>query len=367
MLLTLCISILSEVIFSQDDCPYPTGQATLCSSFRPNTTYSYLGSVTSTSNLGVVGWSSTDVYISSTLTVNSNFTITNCNLIFSSSGKIIVSTNGVLTSTGSKYFSQNCTAAGWDGIKFESNGQGNFQTCHFEDAAFAIRIVSAQAKVSLYNNYFNRNDIGVYADNKPVNALIVKNEFTCTSNTYTGQRSSAGIKVVNGSISIGLPSVAFSGFVDFRNTFSNLRNGISATTSTINVQNCYFTCNVFHGIQTLFGTAYIGKPGSLYFPTTTIFEYNNQDIEAKGTVLEITNCNMSNCNTSNIVSEGNQYAEYINIHHNTISVDLLDSDLPTTKSKSAIFLVRSSGAQVLLLLQIKFKITKSPLLLMELE
>jgi hypothetical protein len=196
-------------------CPYPTGAATLCEQhphFNPTVT---IQTPTSTSSFLNSSWVGQSAYLDAALTVNTPFSISNSVFKMGPNGKIIVS-NGNLNCILSSFFS--CAASGWAGIRAEVGAQVTFVFNHVEDAQNAIDIASSAATLVIASNYFNRNNIGIRANIVSANALVAGNTFDCTSNTYTGFRSEAGIRIAKAFLAV------------FRSSTRTSRSSTSSTT-----------------------------------------------------------------------------------------------------------------------------------------
>ncbi|MFZ4783823.1 MAG: hypothetical protein ACOYLC_16030, partial [Armatimonadaceae bacterium] len=120
-------------------------QQTLCQqiggNFVPNITIGINeNSVTTTSSLlGIAGWTNQKVLINGTLVVNSNFLISGCSLKMGKNAVIRIDPNITFQSVLSKYF--RCGSDFWTGF-VAMGGTANFWFNQIEDASIAIDIKS---------------------------------------------------------------------------------------------------------------------------------------------------------------------------------------------------------------------------------
>jgi hypothetical protein len=284
------------------------------------------------------GWFNVTKCLNTTLIVDSEFEINNCVFKMGTNGLIKVVTGGELTLLNSEIFS--CASTGWEGIRVEGFGQLTLEGNHIEDAQSAITIADKKAISFIRDNRFNRNDIGIKVAGVSANALVTGNAFECTSVTFTGDRSTAGVYLAEGSITVGVAAV---NPVGNANSFNNQKMGIYATDATVRVRHSNFNCSTQHGIYVENSFLYIsevGNSGNL----RCNFNTNQQDIMAVGSNLDITKGIFRNCLTDNIYSRNNTAAQSINISNNDIEIPLTQ-DVNVSK-KSGIYLERSTGAVV---------------------
>lgn len=137
-------------------------------------------SPTTTSSLGVTGWTGKKIIIYGTLKINTVFTISNCIIRMQPGARIEIESNANTSFSFNKIFT--CGLI-WNGIQVNpaSKGMIYFSYNRIEDAYYALTIQSPDAKINLYANNFNRNAIGIAANGIAVNALLTANLFNKTS------------------------------------------------------------------------------------------------------------------------------------------------------------------------------------------
>ncbi len=315
--------IFDKTCPAQNVCPWPVNNIKLCDQYPNFETTTQITSPTFTSGLSVTGWTGKKVFINSLLTVNTHFTILDCAIKFGPHGSIQVIGGGKLSSFYSKYFSENVN--GWNGILIEEMGQLEFENNFVEDARKAIQIYSSSSNIIIAFNSFNRNDIGIYIRAKWANALIIANQFNCTSPLYCPiggtLRSTAGIYLDNTVASIGAPLLTFALTT---NGFRNMQDGIYSSSSLLNFNLGSFNCNVGNGIHAIGGTANISGAVNFWDASQSFkntFDHNRRDVRAEGVDLNLAAGVHTNCETNNIESALNQNAEEINIHNNNLTID----------------------------------------------
>jgi Secretion system C-terminal sorting domain len=328
---------------SQDiECKFPTDELTLCQqnpSFEPK--FKILSS-TSTSTwipVPIFGnpptWNGEDVYIDGTITVNTVFNMYNCNIKMGPNGRIVVISGGQFICSGNKFFG----CALWPGIKVEGTGKIGFFLNHIEDAQKAIEIVSADADITIGYNRFNRNVVGIYVDHVASNALIGGNVFDCTSNTYAGFYSEAGIRMLGATLTVGLP-IAADPFV--RNNFRYQNRGIDCLESSIlHLHHADFRCCFDRAIYSDLGTVNVLESQNSsggHFKNS--FIHNFWDISSSGTSLNVRNSYFDGCLTANIYSFNNTLAQFISITNDSI---VITPEQSISSNKIGISVERSSG------------------------
>lgn len=329
LILFTFLTSLSAQPFVQ--CTYPSG-STLCQSVSFHPTIN-ITSNTSTSALLTSSWSSQDVYINATLTVNSTFTIGYSNLKFGPNGKIVVS-NAYLFCTTNNFFS--CSATGWKGIRVDpGTGTLDFFYNNMEDAQIGIDIASNTA-IRILWNYFNRNNIDINVFNCTPNALIAGNRFNCTSATYTGSRSLTGIMIRSAVLTVGTPT----GSSFTKNTFVDHERQIECYQgSVLNLHYADFFCANDNAVYSEYSTIVLTAANGSALRNT--FSNNFQDILTIATNSTIEFSDFYHCTTDNIRCWFNYNQEIINILDNTITID--DVSPMSLISKVGIDLDRSSG------------------------
>ncbi len=335
----LLLVLLPDFSYAQDiSCPYPVNESTLCNEkFKPD--FEITSATTSESLIPLYGnppvWNSYDVYINATLTVKTTFSMYNCNIKMGPNGRIIVTDGGHFICSTNQFFGCNL----WPGITVEGTGELDFFLNHIEDAEKAIEITSDNAILSVAFNVFNRNVVGIYVDQAAPNALIAANLFDCTSDTYAGAPSEAGIRLNKAMLTIGVPT-AISPFS--RNDFRYQKIGIDCqSSSTLQSYYADFRCCFEFGVKADEGTTYIQEtqnPGGGYYKNS--FIHNLTDIFASGTNLDVRYSYFDGCLTDNILALDNNAAQLISITHDSIVITGNNTATPT---KSGIVVERSSG------------------------
>ncbi len=288
------------------------------------------------------GWFNEQKCLNNTLLVNSFFEISNCIIKMGPNAKIVVTSGGNLDCHDTKIFGCGEDNGSWIGIEMIGTGFLDFRRNHVEDATIAINIIEKTTGLYVGDNLFNRNNVDISASGISVNAIVVGNTFDCTSNTYTGDRSSVGINLSGASMTIGLSQLGQSGS---KNIFNRHKIAIKAVGGSIaRIGYCDFNCNITHGILGLASTIYVNELGTnLGFYNT--FRSNQQDIRSVRCNLEVIGNEFYDCRTDNIRSESNFTGEVINIIDNFIEVPLAQD--PGVLKKTAIYLERSTGADAI--------------------
>jgi len=308
-------------------------QATLCQHFDENftpdvTIGTWPSSFTTTSSLGITGWTGQKIEINGILSVNTNFQIQNCTLRMGKNAVIRIEPSVTFGSTTSKYF--RCLST-WKGFEV-MGGTANFLFNHIEDAEFAVDVKSSTASLIIAGNYFNRNRIGVNAAGIAVNAIIVANEFNSTSRVNGSTAPSfAGVQLTDcPSAMIGLTAQ----IPGYRNVFKGQTHGIILSNSTSSVGLSTFYRN-FTGITANQSNIIVrGVDANL----RSLFVQNHNDIRTTRTSMEVFHCFMDSCRANNISSLTNNSQERVHIHDNTIRVTYEPSP---TNGKIGISLDRS--------------------------
>ena len=321
-------------------CPFPTIWPTLCQLQGEFVPQFQITQPTSTNTWLGQGWTNNRIFINATVTVNNSFSFTNCDLNFGPLGRILVVTNGHLTSTNTDYFSCG-SVTGWPGIRVDGGGMLSFTDGNrVQDAQIAIDIASS-SPIIITGNTFDRNDVGINAFLVQANAFIVGNTFDCTSNTYTGQRSAAGVRTKKAVITLG---TAAANDVNMKNIFRNQVRAIDILpASTVSIYYVDISCSSEVGLyaegSNVFFNAIPFNPAN---PPSykNLFTNNRADILTKRTNLNLAYSDFTECQTDNIKSIENTNAETIFIEYNYIRIN---NDNSLTNSKNGIYLERSSG------------------------
>ena len=196
--------------------------------------------------------------------VTQQYSFQNCELNFAPEAKIVVEPNTILSFYGNppgENFLHGCGAM-WQGIEVESGGHLNFLYNRIEDAEYAIKL-NNNAEISILNNTFDRNFIGVYMppsiDQLPQNYIgfrtFESNIFDCTaplSTPYTGQQSDPALPQQQDITFAGVLLNDISGNYigpyapeeSLANIFRNISNGI-----VLNRCNFLVRYNIFQNIQ----------------------------------------------------------------------------------------------------------------------
>ncbi len=119
-----------------------------------------------------------------TITINNgaHLLLTNTNVIFDASTKIVINGTGKLTVTKS-YLRAGCNTM-WDGIYVNGTGLITFNDSRIEDATSALNDVNGTASFNLTGNVFNKNDVGFNLQTQKSagsNFNLQKNIFTCSN------------------------------------------------------------------------------------------------------------------------------------------------------------------------------------------
>lgn len=259
----------------------------------------------------------------------------NCTIKLGPNGHIVVTDDGHFTCSTNELFG--CDL--WQGITVEGTGVLDFFLNRIEDAQKAIAITSDNAVVSIGFNWFNRNVVGIYADQSASNALIVANVFDCTSDTYDGAPSEAGIRLYKSTLTVGVPTAT----TPFgRNDFKYQTRGIDCLdASVLQLYHADFRCCFELGIRADAGTADIVEtqnPGGGHYENS--FIHNYADIYTNGTNLDVRNSYFDGCLTDNIYAANNTMAQFVSITNDSI---VITADTIASKVKTGIILDRSTG------------------------
>jgi hypothetical protein len=333
--LILTIQLFASTLNAQvsNTCTFPTNEITLCNLYGGELPDISITTPTQSINLPS-GWDQKVVYINTLFTVNSPFTIENCNIKFGPFGQLLVVAGGELNCLGTKLFS--CEPDGWQGI-IASGGVLIMTACEIEDALNGILINNNNAQLVITYNKFNRNRGGIFVlSNVLANAFIMGNVFNATTNNFLGEKPLYGILVQNGGFAtIGTPNPSHP---KNRNVFVNQMTGISSNQAVSNILFAEFNCNAQRAIGAAGGTCNV-KGINEY---RNLFSKNLIDIVSSGTNLVVNRSDFRDCISKNILCGVNNNAPTIQI--NKFNYFETDNDNSINTSKKCIELQRSSGA-----------------------
>jgi hypothetical protein len=293
-------------------------QQTLCQqiggNFVPNITVgSNDNSITTTSSLlGIAGWTNQKVLINGTLVVNSNFLISGCSLKMGKNAVIRIDPNITFQSALSKYF--RCGSDFWKGF-VAMGGTANFWFNQIEDASIAIDIKSSSANLVVVGNKINRNNKGIFASGVAVNAIVAANTFDCTSplNGSALPFAFAGIELSKCSAVIGRTD----NVPAYRNVFKKQNFGIKLSKTTITVGLSTFNNN---GIGVSADSSSNVTVRGVDAGLTTNTSLNGKDIYTERSSLKVFHCLLDSCKEDNISALNNKNLEEIHVFDNTIRI-----------------------------------------------
>lgn len=225
-------------------------------------------------------------------------------------GAAIVVRNGSQLAVTNSSDLHGCSAM-WQGITVESGGSLSIsESSYVQDACMAVNAEDG-ATISVKGCFFNRNLIGLFADN-PFNLTIAAGITFDGANLLpplAGQIGEAGIKISDGnSLLIGT------------NNFSNLRNGIVATRNSLTVNGGTFTNINFADINPAsgYGIYADGGPAPFYSLAVSGGTYTDcwTGIYARAGTANVKNTVMSNV-ARGIISEMGAFS--VDIQGNVIS------------------------------------------------
>ena len=210
--------------------------------------------------------------ISGTLIIDNNFSITNLDSVFFSSGAKIIIDPNVIFDFHLSHLSAACDSM-WDGIILSNSSSINFHNDTIEDAYEAIQCVNGNTintAIGIEGCIFNNNYISIFLQNclDPLiflHSLIQSTPplkyFSCYQNSTS--KSGCGIYILD------CDSVVVGSLINQnRNYFVDLNQGICAINSSINVRNNDFTNLTFYNYGTGTGCPYF-EPGYGVFATNT--------------------------------------------------------------------------------------------------
>lgn len=293
-------------------------------------------SITTSSSLGVSGWSNENVEVNGTFKVNSNFLISYCTLKMGKNAKIEIESNNTFTSWISKYF--HCGTDYWTGFVIQegSTSSSKFTGNHIEDANRVFDIKSGSSNITIFLNKINRNKVGIYAENISLNAFVAGNVFDCTQQLNSGfPYASAGIHLHQ------CPSATIGVVVSspFKNIFRKQIYGIWLYNTTASIGLSDFYDNYLNGVNGDYSIIEIrGHNTSL----RNSFRKNRKDIEAYHSNLYVFYCSFDSCQADNITSKMNNSLQRVHISENLINMTLAPEAYPSVP-KTGIILDRSLG------------------------
>lgn len=221
----------------------------------------------------------------------------------------------------------------WRGISVENQGIITIKNGNIEDALYAVEVQS-RCLVKIDATTFNRNYIGILIPPNPLgNSILIgtfnDNIFDCTSPMlpgYSGQKDYAGLPLVSGPKSYaGMEMHQQSAFViptnpALQNTFRNLRNGIVAFRSTLNIQRTAFINilptlisptpiegNGVYADGTGVGNGVVIIGFGFGFGATPSFDNCRNGITSIGNKLRVAKNNMINIQNTAVEISGSQY------------------------------------------------------------
>lgn len=254
-LLFLLIFILPTIVF---------GQTTLCSTYGGNTPdYTWSGLSLSSSSLSS-SYTSKVIVLTSDLNINSNLTLTGCQLKINSGVKITVQSGYTLSFSSCQIFS--CGSYRWDGIEVNTGGILIMIGSALEDADIAVKGYS-MARVVLRNNNFNRNTIAVANQIfENFTLAFTGNTVDCTSALLWPESdhiplnwSLYGIRFLYAVMTVGVDNNSFI------NDFKNMNTGIYSLYSYVIIHGCYFH-DMIHTNEITNGYNGHGIPSNSYVP-----------------------------------------------------------------------------------------------------
>ena len=270
-------------------------------------------SITTTSSLlGIAGWTNQKVLINGTLVVNSNFLISGCSLKMGKNAVIRIDPNITFQSALSKYF--RCGSDFWRGF-VAMGGTTSFWFNQIEDASIAIDVKSSSANLVVVGNKINRNNKGIFASGVAVNAIVAANTFDCTSplNGSALPFAFAGIELSKCSAVIGRTD----NVPGYRNVFKKQNFGIKLSKTTITVGLSTFNNN---GIGVSADSASNVTVRGVDAGLTTNTSLNGRDIYTERSSLKVFNCSLDSCKEDNISALNNKNLEEIHIFDNAIRI-----------------------------------------------
>ncbi|MFM9950607.1 MAG: right-handed parallel beta-helix repeat-containing protein [Saprospiraceae bacterium] len=313
-----------------------------------------INSNTNASTLGFTITTSQKIRINGKLHLNATLIFLNCVLEFGPGAEIFIQANRTMFAYGSKLYA--CDDM-WRGIVVKPHGQLTLNTCHVEDAQYAIS-AEDNAFLSLLSNRFNRNYVGI-RNISPTGGSTGLNFNYFSGNTFLcsdplngpypsqaptpGEVSYAGILLSKCVASIGKYDVT-------ANAFARMHYGIHATKSTVVVQNCTFrsmiglagdnasATGIFCENSTLIVKG-VYQPGTgLYLGSSFFEDCGYSGILAIGSnTLNIANNYFLGEQTYGISSKANLFSAQIQISRNTFEVS-------ETANVAGVLLERSSSS-----------------------
>ncbi|MEO0723604.1 MAG: T9SS type A sorting domain-containing protein [Bacteroidota bacterium] len=343
VLLFLSIQLSGQDRLFLENCVSPpvpqAAGTTLCEDigeFEPDIVIGqHASSVTFVSTLtNTVNWFGTDSYFYKKIEIHGRLILDEplffflCDLKMGNNAEIITLGDNHLFGQGANFFA--CDNRMWKGITGQQGGKVILYSCKVEDALNAISAEEA-TKLSLLNNIFNRNVVGLRNTNGApgTGALLIdnfnNNSFTSTSELNNGDaRGFTGIQLNN--------CVADIGAFNWSNTFDGLMYGIHAEESVVSVKGGTFR-NIPYTPEDGGGVGIYVKDGSLSVegvyvaPLDAIWGQSHFEacgeagILAEGSNLIVRHNNFES-NTFAVLSYDNFYAENIDISYNDILLDV---------------------------------------------
>jgi hypothetical protein len=316
-------------------------------------------------------------FVSFNFHVTSDFYIDNillfesCKFVIAPNVSIIVTSDGMLRANLSDFYT--CQKM-WEGIDVRETGRISLKKCKVEDAKIAISLTSTNRRITLEDNIFSRNEVGIYAKNAGnlgglstnlSRAFAISsfqgNTFDCltllplkTDKPYKYGMAGMVLDQAN------LPYLPGSRVNTFRGL---IRVGVIAKESWVSMNNCSFDgisytdklsstigiSEVYADTEEAKGQGIYASESSLFVSSSQLLNGNKAEfrncakgaIFAKATNLWIDDCSFTANNginyTALIASINNLKSEIIQINHNKFNIE------NTTVSGGAVYLERSQN------------------------
>jgi hypothetical protein len=329
----LCILLLT---FFAHAALLPMRAQTLCSTLGSLPPDVVINGPVLASSLPSSSYLQQNIRINGSLIVDTPVEFDLCNIQFGSGAEIAVLTGQDLLIVRSQLFACSLT---WEGIKLLGVSTLRLLNSHVEDAEYAVSSDDPSVLI-VGGTKFNRNYVGIRNFNAAGGysglnfGFFSSNLFTCTSGlnqSYSGQ-------FVSGSTSFtGLLLDQCAAFVGGAllsvNTFSNMHYGIYATRSDVIVQGCVFEDMVEGGNNAPGGVGVLALDGTLkvigtYIPFLDVYlggssftNCNFSGILAYGANLQVRNAGFKGGQEIAIMSNGNLYAEEVEISLNEVEIE----------------------------------------------
>jgi hypothetical protein len=274
----LCSATASITITAPPSCVSPTNQLILGS----NTPYPTIRDAITAQVIPAGTMTGGNIGIDGDLAINDNYYFDGVEINIGGGGSITVEKTVTFLST-------NLAGLGclWQGIDVQPNGKLIMKGCSISDAYRAV--TATKGAVSLQNNSFDRNYVGLYSSNFFVLTYFSGNVFDCTgvlANPYpgitVGNWAYAGVELHDADY-VNLALTANNLHI---NTFQNLNCGIVAEGATYlnvlwarfkNITKHYTNAHDGAGIAALHDADIYHEGRSVFENPTTFSEYDNCD------------------------------------------------------------------------------------------